>query len=621
LGQLRGVASLDQVRFPLADLFLWIQVLHGFDLPARKDLNFSLGSSLTLMAAAGSISQDMRFAGFLIVYFALAITAMTLGHRSEIHEGTVATIAPPARQKKKVSADPREIGKAIGVTILAGAILFLVIPQPNGVRTFALPFSLGGGIGGIPATGGIANPGFPGSSSGGLRSNGAAYYGFSDRLDLRVRGELNDSVVMRVRSSAPALWRGLIFAEYDGLGWRTPQGDPSFFEGAPPYGYPPEFRSLGPRATVSQTFYVEREQPSVIFAAGQPDSVWYDGTLGIDALGGLRTGGTLGEGTVYSVVSTRGAATEEELRQAGHADANEPLAPYLQLPPGIPDRVRELAERITADESTDYDKVKAIESWLSAHYRYDTDSPVPPEGRDAVDYFLFDSDVGFCEQFASATTIMLRELGIPARVIAGYTPGTRNPFTGLFEVKNSDAHTWVEVYFPRVGWYEFDPTFAIPPAEPDASDVIPGIRLFRAVFDKLSDWLPDGAGQILRTGMLVALVAVASVGVWIATKRLRRPAGAPLPAGPVMGGPVTKAFHRLDRALARRGAGRAPPETASELMWRATKTTGTDHTSARVALRAFERERYGPAPPGDAEVEAAVRELDTMASRATNGKD
>src|SRR5688572_21047272 len=86
LGQLSGIATLDEVRFPLADLFLWVQVLHGFDLPARKDLNFSLGSSLTLMAVAGSISQSMAFAPFLVVYVGSVIVALSLTHRSEVSE-------------------------------------------------------------------------------------------------------------------------------------------------------------------------------------------------------------------------------------------------------------------------------------------------------------------------------------------------------------------------------------------------------------------------------------------------------------------------------------------------------------------------------------------------------
>ena len=94
LQQLGGVATLDEVRFPLADLFLWVQVLHGFDLPARKDLNFSLGSSLTLMAVAGSVSQNMTFALFLLVYLAFVVAALALSHRSEVDEKAVAWMTP-----------------------------------------------------------------------------------------------------------------------------------------------------------------------------------------------------------------------------------------------------------------------------------------------------------------------------------------------------------------------------------------------------------------------------------------------------------------------------------------------------------------------------------------------
>ena len=85
-GQLRGITALDEVRFPLADVFLWVQVLHSFDLPARKDLSFSLGSSLALMAIAGSVSQTLLYGVFLVMYFAWAIAALLLAYRSEIEQ-------------------------------------------------------------------------------------------------------------------------------------------------------------------------------------------------------------------------------------------------------------------------------------------------------------------------------------------------------------------------------------------------------------------------------------------------------------------------------------------------------------------------------------------------------
>jgi transglutaminase-like putative cysteine protease len=610
-GQLRGIVSLDEVRFPLADLFLWVQVLHGFDLPARKDLNFSLGSSLTLMAAAGSLSQNMTYAVLLGFYGIFAIAALILIHRSELEEEAVASVGPKKRSRRFGGPPPAtgDLARAFAATAAAGILLFLVIPQPSGIRTFALPFELGGGFGGFPTEGGIANPGFDGQAAG-SRASGNAFYGFNDRLDLRVRGELNDGLVMRVRSSAPAMWKGVLFDSYDGSSWTTVGADEAVPLGsAPPYAYPPLLRSLGPRATVSQTFYVEAEQPNVVFAAGQPDTVWFDGPVSIDSLGGLRTAATLTPGSVYSVVSTRGAANPDQLRALEPAvNIPDNVQQFMSLPASVPQRVGDLAQRITAGATNDYDRVKAIENWLDENYLYSINSPVPPQGRDAVDHFLFDTNVGFCEQFASATAVMLRSLGIPARLVAGYTPGSHNPFTGYYEVHNSDAHTWVEAWFPRYGWYEFDPTFGIPPAAEDLASNVPLARLVGAIADKLSDL--GALGDALKGALAVAMVATLGVGAWLARKKLR-PAATPAEAPALAPGPVTRAFRRFEEAVAARGSPRKPPETAAELIRRA---GGRGRPAAGEALRTFERERYGADEPSDEEARAAVEELERLAS-------
>ena len=614
--QLSTVATLDEVRFPLAHLFLWIQVVHGFDLPARKDLNFSLTSSLALMAAAASISQDLWYGGVLIVYLVLAVAALALLHRSAVTEGAITTspTGPGSDEVRAPRAIARDVFKALAVTVVAGTVLFLVIPQPQAIRTFALPFAIGGGVG-IPASGGIANPGFPNGGTPSSRSSNAAYYGFSNRMDLRVRGDLSDDVVMRVRASAPGMLRGMVFEKYDGVAWSADETDPTPLEGDPPYGYPPEFRSLGPRATLTETFYIETEQPNVVFSTGQPDTVWIDGGVSIDQNGGLRTPSTLTPGTVYSVVSTRGAATPSELRALPEEATPEPLDRYLQLPDELPTRVRDLAARITKDAPTRYDKVTAIEGWLARNYHYNIDSPVPPSGRDAVDYFLFDSDVGFCEQFASATAVMMRSLDIPTRVIAGYTPGTRNPFTGYYEVKNSDAHTWVEVWFPKFGWYEFDPTFAIPPAHEDLASNVPLAKAFDFLSEHLKDALPHGmkdfAGTILGAGFFLVL----AFGAYLAWRKRNGPREVTPAFQPaVVGGPVTKAFRRFEYALAQSGRARSPNETAAEVLRRTTfrKKTG----SPKTALTAFEKERYGADEPTEEEVRSAVAELARLSAEA-----
>jgi hypothetical protein len=437
-------------------------------------------------------------------------------------------------------------------------------------------------------------------------------------MDLRVRGDLSDNVVMRVRASAPGMLRGMVFEKYDGVAWTADETDPTPLEGDPPYGYPPQFRSLGPRATVTETFYIETEQPNVVFSTGQPDSVWIDGGVSVDSNGGLRTPSTLTPETVYSVVSTRGAATPAQLRALPEEPTPTNIQRYLQVPDSLPSRIADLAKRITRNAPTRFDKVTAIEDWLASHYHYNIDSPVPPAGRDAVDYFLFDSDVGFCEQFASATAIMLRTLDLPARVIAGYTPGTRNPFTGYYEVKSSDAHTWVELWFPRYGWYEFDPTFAIPPAHEDLASTVPLSKVFDFLSEHLKDALPSGlkdfAGGILAGG----LVVVVAVGIWMGWRRRPKPkelAGLPLVAG-VGGGPVTRAFRRFERALAQTGRARSPNETAAELIRRATFRRKAGIPAS--ALRAFEKERYGAEEPTEDEARAAVAELARLAAEAEN---
>ena len=599
----RAITSIDEVRFPLAALFLIVQVLHGFDLPARKDLNFSLGSSLALMAVAGSLSQDMRFGLLLIIYFVFATLALVLAHRSELAEGTTASmrVADEQTRRRNVLWDA---GKAVLVTGLAATLVFMLVPQPTSVQRFSMPFSLGSGVG-FPSGGGIANPGFQSGVSG--RSTGPAYYGFADRLDLRVRGELSDDLVMRVRSTAPAMWRGMIFDEYDGIAWTGDESEVENWLPSDPFHYPIEFRSLGPRSMVQQTYYVEAEQPSAIFTAGQPEVVWSDGGIATDELGALRTPATLSEGTVYSVVSSRGSAPPDMLRLLGHEAPPEQIERYLQLPDELPQRVRDLAQEVTAGATNDYDRVKAIESYLADNYEYSLDSPVPEEGRDAVDHFLFDSEVGFCEQFASSTAVMLRSLGIPTRVVAGYATGDKNPFTGYYEVKNSDAHAWVEVWFPKFGWYEFDPTFAIPPAEQELTSSMPLARAIEAVVSAFKTSVPGGVVTLVLS--LVGTIVIGVLGWMVWRRRRGAPKDEPIEVDVVPErppGPVTHAFMDLEGAMAAKGEGRRPPETAPELVARARMTRAQE---TRDAVRTFERERYGERPPTPEEIERAVKEF------------
>jgi hypothetical protein len=131
---------------------------------------------------------------------------------------------------------------------------------------------------------------------------------------------------------------------------------------------------------------------------------------------------------------------------------------YLQLPSELPDRVQALSLEITSSAENDYDRVRAIEAYLSNNYSYTLDPGSLPKDRDFVDYFLFDLKQGYCSYYASAMTVLVRSIGIPARYVEGYILPSE-PIRGTtYEITNQQAHAWVEVYFEGFGWFPFEPT-------------------------------------------------------------------------------------------------------------------------------------------------------------------
>ncbi len=130
---------------------------------------------------------------------------------------------------------------------------------------------------------------------------------------------------------------------------------------------------------------------------------------------------------------------------------------YLSLPNTIPQRVYDLAEQITKNSESNYDKAKSIENYLSTNYVYTLKPGRTPRNQDFVDYFLFESKKGYCTYYASSMVVMLRSIGIPARYVEGYIlPPTSNK--GIYKVTSKQAHAWVEVYFEGFGWIQFEPT-------------------------------------------------------------------------------------------------------------------------------------------------------------------
>lgn len=133
---------------------------------------------------------------------------------------------------------------------------------------------------------------------------------------------------------------------------------------------------------------------------------------------------------------------------------------YLQLPDTVSPRTRELAAQIVeAAGATDpYAMTVAIETHLRTSYAYLLEAGPAPDGQDIVDYFLFDSKIGRCDHFASSMVVMLRALGVPARIVTGFSPVEFDAAAGAFQYRSRNAHAWVEVYFSEYGWIPFEPT-------------------------------------------------------------------------------------------------------------------------------------------------------------------
>jgi hypothetical protein len=262
----------------------------------------------------------------------------------------------------------------------------------------------------------------------------------------------------------------------------------------------------------------------------------------------------------------------------------------------VSQRTRLLAQRITR-WATDRDAAtRAVETYLRTHETYRLDSPVPPPGADAVDHFLFVAHTGFCEQFAASEVVLLRAAGVPARLATGFAGG--EPSGDHRTLRGSDAHAWVEVWYPNIGWAASDPTAGSVRADADLGD-------------RISSWLGNAKARMVVAGALLALVALVAVLLWWLRRRarragdgwgLRRVVSRPQP-------PVLAAFDRLQQALADLGTPRAPAESVGELARRPVMLAAAD------ALAVVERTSYGARAPVGVEADEAVRTLDELTGR------
>jgi len=602
------VANPYDPRIPLVRLFLWLQVLHSFDLPARKDLKYSLASAVVLMAVGAVYTRETSF-GLLLVPFTMA--------------AGIALVAIQADRAHTPWWSLVKLGARLSVAVLLCAVLvFLLVPRGQGLRLRGLPVSARlSWVSRLHTR--IMNPAYPDEPGTDPEQappvfNPQGYVGFSTYVDLRLRGVLDDALVLRVRPTRPGYWRGLAFDTYTGRGWRMSDHAVEEFASSeqsrivPRLG-PDEPWPAGSEQSI-QTFYVEAEQPNVIFAAYRPFEVFFPtGTIGVDRYAGMRSPLRLEPGMVYSVIS-RVPAPGAALLARGHGDVPPHIrARYLQLP-AISSRVRRLASDLTAGVESPYQRAEAIRRYLQHGFTYTLQAPLLPDHADAVDEFLFVTRQGSCETFASALAVLLRAAGVPARLVTGYTTGSYNVFTGYYEVRNSDAHAWVEMFQPGAGWIEFEATPSFAPA----SDIA-GRPVGQWLVADAASWVAGmivQAAHRLPVGRVGAKAGAAGVLV-----------GAALLAG-MLGGLRFRRHHRRSRgiverryaamlqALARRGFTRRAAMTPSEF---AASLPVTVRPAADRITRLFESCRYGHRPTDagtDAASRQALRDLRHVVRRA-----
>lgn len=529
--------QLNDTRLVLAELLVHLQVLHSFDLPRRKDLGYSMMIGLILIGVAATLSQTLAFSPLLFLFLVIALPTLVLDYRSRLGLSPLTWNWRSTTRKRTPLAPelaPKQLGFMLLVILGLGMALFAAFPRVPGYQLRNFPVSAPPlmqeeeqSFQGLPGT--IINPetAEDGEGEGGggeVPSEGAGqmddtfYYGFNSQINQNLRGQLTPKVMLRVRSQAEGFWRVLGFDRYTGQGWEIEQEGTALVE-RPSWSYKfymPRISSLARSREVVQTYTVVERLPNLIPALYQVEDLYFPTReVGIDKHGALRSPLNLREGLTYTVISEVPYRDRSVLREASTEYPQDIRDLYLQIPPEIAERVRQKTEEALATSEnplTDpYEKALYLAQYLKQRYSLEPELPFFDGNEDLVEAFLFKYNGGYPDHFSTTLTIMLRAIGIPARLAVGFGPGEFNPFTGLYVVRNIDAFALTEVYFPEYGWFSFDPIPGHPLIPPSISDY-QSFSVLRQFWDWVAGWLPSPVKNALTAiGAFIMTVLVRSL--------------------------------------------------------------------------------------------------------------
>lgn len=499
----RIYANVADARTPLTQMLMALMALHSFDLPRRRDLSLSALVGFILITAASTLSRDFSFLIYFSVFFVLSAIMfqldcssrtvsrafMNMARKSKVPESAseqnTNSQAKVFQKNKPVTIhglETRIIGneklsfsKSASTMLLIGlamilCTLFCFSIMPRYQVSLLKQIRFGSGMN-MPFLGQISSPAnLPQlmSPDGSIRRQPNSYYGFAESLDTNYRGKLSDRVVLRVQGGNGNYLRGMAYDTFDGKDWTMslPKKTTDCFAAANHSFQIPLKNSIFQNVhfrELLQVIYVEEDSSNLVVYTNFPHQVYFPaGKLQVDTYGAIRSPVGVQKDMVYTVSSNVPVYNYERLRDLApprgerHERWQKRLTAYLQIP-NIDPKVVELA-RTTAGEGGDFAKAERLCKFLISHYKYDLDVGTTESGQDSVSDFLLHKKRGYCEHFASALAIMCRTQNIPTRLVTGYAPGEYNPFTGFWDVRLCDAHSWTEVFIEGAGWIPMDAT-------------------------------------------------------------------------------------------------------------------------------------------------------------------
>lgn len=439
---------------------IFVTIVRFYSAVTDRDAFFLAMLSFAGILAAAILTVDTTF---LVLFFVFLLFGIATFVGMELRRGAVGAVSPVIHSHTERN---RTLNRALSLSALSVAAGSIVL---GSVLFFFFPRFSAGYLGRASFTPSLMS-------------------GFTENVELGQIGEIkkNSSVVMRVQTGKPVgydrlRWRGIALTKFDGKRWTSLEEDAQKLQPGEdgwirPFDGPAKTDAAGPG--MIYTVYLEPLATEAIFVPGRVTRLKGDfsGESG-NSFGAIRRNFIFKDSTDtllnryhnyaglrYSGVSFLPPMNAAKLRAASTEYSSKITSRYLQLPPALDPRIPDLANEITKNAATPFDKALTIESYLRNRFTYTLDLTGKP-GDDPLAHFLFETKAGHCEYFASAMAIMVRTLGIPSREVNGFLPGEYNELGGDYIVRASDAHSWVEVYFPGQDWQVFDPTPAGPEDE------------------------------------------------------------------------------------------------------------------------------------------------------------